>query len=726
MNFTRILRSTSIICFRRKLFTTDLENIRCSQSAFGSCSGSVALYRGGQLVTAGQSAPSPDGWWNLAFTAAGSDLRLTVNGLTVLAALDVSPLPPGTITLLSSDGLLVEWLSVMDTSLVASADVVVPLSVPAESQPSVLPPEIAFMTASPMPPQMQAGMSAQIAVNGIPPGEPGGPNCSWVYLYAANAAELITAYGQSGACAVIWLTGVDYLFDTNAPYGTYDLFRLNGQNIWIIRDEALGPAALRVGPNVTVFPRLFYVDTNSQLTLINVNVDNFGVAGTARGGAIYNDNIVRLYRTTFTNNRAADGGAVGSLGILKIWNSTFANNRSLYGGAVSNVKYNLFPSQVGIMTASCVTFQGNSAEYGGAVVASGGATTTITNSNFISNSNPDGASRAYYSGPTNPTADLTNNWWNSPNGPDVGGQTVSGPANTAGFLSALVNIDACPRPAELVIPMVSSLATVNVAFDPARFDAQLGTIRAQLDGLSGQLSGDNVAPFRADMLDACDQIPDSGKQRGFCKIHASMLLILRLKQSETGSSNFDHAFLLQHLVVGEYGSDIRRFGNHTYSSSSPVRQWVWPDEAIARQLYMACGINGCQGDELYEFLEYFQNPRNGSFFTDYDKLARIKDNAISLSYYANLFNALVTSVEAILSPPPDSPPWVNGVIPNTQPYGYGTDIKVESGSLSQRITCNGEGFAYIVYEHPDGRVNIFFGTTINTANDESCNAVFRP
>jgi hypothetical protein len=114
VNFTRILRFTSIICFRRKLFTTDLENSRWSQSAFGSCSGSAALYRGGQLVTAGQSAPSPDGWWNLAFTAVGSDLRLTVNGLPVLAALDVSPLPPGTITLLSSDGLLVEWLSVTE------------------------------------------------------------------------------------------------------------------------------------------------------------------------------------------------------------------------------------------------------------------------------------------------------------------------------------------------------------------------------------------------------------------------------------------------------------------------------------------------------------------------------------------------------------------------------------------------------------------------------------
>jgi hypothetical protein len=127
-------------------------------------------------------------------------------------------------------------------------------------------------------------------------------------------------------------------------------------------------------------------------------------------------------------------------------------------------------------------------------------------------------------------------------------------------------------------------------------------------------------------------------------------------------------------------------------------------------------------------LEYFQHPLNGYFFIDHIDLGRVRDKASNPqnTYFQDQINSMLKSVEAILSPPPDSPSWLAGVEKNTQPYGYGTDLEVESGRLSQRVTCNPDGFAYEVQVNDNGTVNIFFGTIINEANVESCKAQFPP
>lgn len=133
------------------------------------------------------------------------------------------------------------------------------------------------------------------------------------------------------------------------------------------------------------------------------------------------------------------------------------------------MKFSSAVNQVGILTASCVTFQNNYAEYGGAVIGlPGGASTTINNSNFVSNDNVDDLSRAIFNSGTNPTANADDNWWGVAGGPS-GGQTVSGPASTTNPLPALVDINAagCPRPAELIYPVQQQLQAYGVTLQGA-------------------------------------------------------------------------------------------------------------------------------------------------------------------------------------------------------------------------------------------------------------------
>lgn len=449
----------------RFLFETGAVRLTLRQSEVGNytatldTNGTVSLFRSGQLVTTTTiSRNQPGQWRTLRLSAVGNDLRVAVDSVDILNALEVSPLPPGVILIA---GLGAGTLTVDEVQAWVITNGEQPESETA-LQPEALDvlPNLAFITPTPI---SEDGSSAPDLINSIPPGEPGGEACIWFHFSAANATELTSVMNQlvNVSCAVVWLTGTDYVIDTNYPLG-YTLFTLVYKNIWFIHEEtSTTPATIRVGPSVTNFPRLFYVDHNSQLTLINVNIENFGLAPSipeaARGGAIYSDNFVRLYRTTFTNNRGSEGGAIGSLGTLKIWNSSFNNNQAIYGGAIENLRYTADPSQVGNMEARCVTFQGNSAQNGGALMAlPGGATTTINNSNFVSNNNPDGLSRAFFNSSTNPTANANGNWWGSPIGPS-GGQTVSGPISTVSPLPALVDINGagCPRPAELVIPAAS-------------------------------------------------------------------------------------------------------------------------------------------------------------------------------------------------------------------------------------------------------------------------------
>jgi hypothetical protein len=158
---------------------------------------------------------------------------------------------------------------------------------------------------------------------------------------------------------------------------------------------------------------------------------------------------------------------------------------------------------------------------------------------------------------------------------------------------------------------------------------------------------------------------------------------------------------------------------------------AWGNEAVARQFYDACGIDGCQGDELYNFLDYFQSPGAGTLVRDYDELVEAVEEARTPSntYWAELRDMCITSVDQILLP--IDPDWRNGVEDN-EPYGYATDLHTltDNNTLTQRRAC---GFAVVTVANtvenpspsnlPNGQ--IFFGTTGETdpARGGSCSFI---
>jgi hypothetical protein len=62
-----------------------------------------------------------------------------------------------------------------------------------------------------------------------------------------------------------------------------------------------------------------------------------GSGQTGSGGAIANNGVMRIYRSTFTGNQGTRGGAISNSGSLEVFNSTFTQNSvDFQGGAIYN------------------------------------------------------------------------------------------------------------------------------------------------------------------------------------------------------------------------------------------------------------------------------------------------------------------------------------------------------------------------------------------------------
>ena len=119
-----------------------------------------------------------------------------------------------------------------------------------------------------------------------------------------------------------------------------------------------------------------------NLTLINLTLQNGKTIGS--GGAIDNegnDAILMITNVTFNNNTAQFGGAIHNGGTLTETNNTFNNNIAQFGGgAIHNI---------GMLTETNNTFNNNIAQFGGGAIDNGG-TLTETNITFNNNTAPYG------------------------------------------------------------------------------------------------------------------------------------------------------------------------------------------------------------------------------------------------------------------------------------------------------------------------------------------------
>ncbi|MDX2171012.1 MAG: choice-of-anchor Q domain-containing protein [Deltaproteobacteria bacterium] len=134
--------------------------------------------------------------------------------------------------------------------------------------------------------------------------------------------------------------------------------------------------------------RLFMVEPGARLELDDIVIEK-GFSKGGDGGAIYNQDTVSLYRTTFRNNATTaewSGGAIYSSSHLAMYEATFSSNEAGSGGAIALAaainQTNITASTFDHNVTSNVTMQSGN---GGALLITGGATATVGSSTFSDN-----------------------------------------------------------------------------------------------------------------------------------------------------------------------------------------------------------------------------------------------------------------------------------------------------------------------------------------------------
>lgn len=126
---------------------------------------------------------------------------------------------------------------------------------------------------------------------------------------------------------------------------------------------------------------------NAKLWIDNSSFSS-NIANT-NGGAIYNESVLVVKDGTFTQNTASgNGGAIYNSGEMEISNSSFSGNVATgNSGAIAQNDGNAK------LTLNNVSFDNNSADWGGAIVARG--TVDITGGSFTGNTSSDGGGAIY-------------------------------------------------------------------------------------------------------------------------------------------------------------------------------------------------------------------------------------------------------------------------------------------------------------------------------------------
>lgn len=124
---------------------------------------------------------------------------------------------------------------------------------------------------------------------------------------------------------------------------------------------------------------VFFIDSGAHVTISAVTVAG-GYAGGDSGGGIKNHGTLMVTNSIISDGRAYFGGGIYNQGTVTVIDTAFYVNRAYqgYGGAIHNYGY-----APGLLTVTRCTFEGNEADYGGAIY--GGGTMTVTDSAFIKN-----------------------------------------------------------------------------------------------------------------------------------------------------------------------------------------------------------------------------------------------------------------------------------------------------------------------------------------------------
>ena len=196
------------------------------------------------------------------------------------------------------------------------------------------------------------------------------------------------------------------------------------------------------GGNLT---QIFQIANDTNVTFINITFIN-GNNGENGGGAIENQwttSTLNFINCTFINNYANDGGAIYTEGNISISNCNFSNNTAMYynssgpimggyGGAIYNT---------GNMNVSNSTFTGNNATVNGGAITSINGILDVNGSNFTNNvvgptvGNDYGGGAIYIGSSENPSGGAASTIDNS----NFIGNNVTQSVNGSGGAISIVN-----------------------------------------------------------------------------------------------------------------------------------------------------------------------------------------------------------------------------------------------------------------------------------------------
>jgi hypothetical protein len=325
-------------------------------------------------------------------------------------------------------------------------------------------------------------------------------------------------------------------------------------------------------------------------------------------------------------------------------------------------------------------------------------------SNFINNRGQGyyAIGGAVYNSAGNRPIDATYNWWgNGTNPPPTTGpfNSVEGNVNYANWTgpNRLDNADHCQIP-NIIPPTSTPTPTVNFATNTPQ---PTFTPTSTPVSIADMLVGFDLNRFSQRTSQECVNSFSDLQQRRYCWIHISIIELISLL-SQNGLS-LTHQVLIETIVNSEYVD---------YIFSLVPTYTTWLNEAIARRFYSVrngCGLDGCQGDELYKFLDYYQVSTNLELDGNYQEVLYLKKSGRATE--------LETSVNNILISP--GPGWTDGVVIG-KPFGFATARGVQETTLDSYKACNPDNFAVIVFHNPNGTVDILFGTTYDTDGKGIC------
>jgi predicted outer membrane repeat protein len=152
-------------------------------------------------------------------------------------------------------------------------------------------------------------------------------------------------------------------------------------------DAGLGCCLIKTRPGIKARPAITpaattgsggAIDNAGGNVTVNGGVFTGNTAGES-GGAIYNDNQLRVIKATFNDNTATFGGAIENDNVATVNGGTF------FGNAASSEGGGFYTDEDATVTGA--TFRHNSAEYGGGVYNDG--TVTLAGDTFLGNAATD-------------------------------------------------------------------------------------------------------------------------------------------------------------------------------------------------------------------------------------------------------------------------------------------------------------------------------------------------